>query len=78
MVCLMVYDVIKAHREYINKDFTKMAFLWHGPLPSPTGPPLLPLSPQNPLDHLSAFIRPYKLHFGDLDLHGPSAHFFLV
>jgi hypothetical protein len=55
-----------------------MAFLCHGPLPSPAGPPLLPLSTQNPLDHVRAFIRPYKLYFGDLDLHGPSIIFFLV
>jgi hypothetical protein len=45
----------------------------------PTRPPLLPLSPQNPLDHVSAFIRrPWNLYFGDLDLHGPSAKFSLV
>jgi hypothetical protein len=52
-----------------------MAFLCHGP--SPTGPPLLPLSTKNPLDHVSAVIRPKKLYFGDLDLHGTSANFFL-
>ena len=52
-----------------------MTFLCHGPLNSPTGPPLLPLSPQNPLDHVSAFIRPLKLYFGDLGLYGPSVIF---
>jgi hypothetical protein len=55
-----------------------MEFLSHGPLHSPTGPALLPLSLQNQLDHVSAFIRPYILNFGDLDLHGPSVIFFLV
>jgi hypothetical protein len=29
-------------------------------------------------DHVSAFIRPYKLYFGDLDLHGPSVIFSLM
>jgi hypothetical protein len=55
----MGYDMIKAHREYIHLKMTKMAFLCHGPLPSPTGPPLLPLSPQkNMLNHVNAFISP--------------------
>ena len=55
-----------------------MAFLCHGPLPSSTGLPFLPLSPQNPLDHVRAFIKLENLYFGDLDLHSPSAIFFLV
>ena len=34
------------------------AFLCHGPLPFPTIPPLLLVSPQNMLDHATAFIMP--------------------
>jgi hypothetical protein len=41
------------------------------PLAFPTISFVLPLSPQNPLDHVSAFIKPWKLYFEDLDLHGP-------
>jgi hypothetical protein len=35
-----------------HEIFIIMAFLCHGALPFPTIPPLLPLSPQNPLDHV--------------------------
>jgi hypothetical protein len=44
----------------------------------PTRPPLLPLSPQTPLDHVSAFISPWSLYLGDLNLHGLFAKFSLV
>ena len=44
----------------------------------PTIPPLLPLSPQNPLDHVTVLIRPLDLFFWDLDLHGHFAIFSLV
>ena len=74
----MGFDMFEAHRENILQKFINMAFLCHGPLPYPTIPPLLLLSPQNPLDHVSAFIRPQNLYFGDLDLHGPSDILFIV
>ena len=38
----------------------------------------LPLSPQSPLDHVTVFIKPWKLCFGDLDLHSPFNIFSLV
>jgi len=38
----------------------------------------LPLSPQNLLDHVSAIMKPWKVYFGDLDLHGPFVQFSLV
>ena len=41
-----------------HKKFIKPSFLSHGPLSFPTIPPLLSLSPQNPLDHVGAIIRP--------------------
>ena len=47
-------------------------------MPFPTIPSLLPLSPQNLLDHVNAFIKPSKLYFGDLDRHGPFAILSLV
>ena len=40
--------------------------------------PLLHLSLQNPLDHVNAFIMPWNVYFGDLDLHGHSDIFSLV
>ena len=47
-------------------------------LPFPTIPPLLPFSPQNQLDHVTAFIKHWKLYFENLNLRGPSAIFLLV
>ena len=44
-------------KKYSLKNNYKGIFC-HGPLPFPTRPPL---SPQNPLDHVSAFIRPLKI-----------------
>jgi hypothetical protein len=40
------------------------------PLPFSIKPPLLPPSPQTPLNHVSGLCRPYNKSFGDLDLHG--------
>ena len=56
----------------------KTTLLYHGPLPFPTRPFILLFSPQNPLDHVSAFIRPTKLYFGNLNLHCLFAIFFLM
>ena len=70
--------VYKAPQKIFHQKNIITAFLCHGPLPFPTRPPLLPFSPQNLLDHVSAFIRHGNLYFGDLDLHGPSAIFSLV
>ena len=47
------------------------AFLCHGPLPFPTKPPFLPLSPQNPLNHASLLIN--YAYFENLDLHHDSS-----
>ena len=35
------------------------------------------LPPQNPLDHISGYCRPWNMSFGDLELHGHFDHFFL-
>ena len=51
---------------------------WQSSTMGPTIPPLLPLSRQNMLDHVNAFIKPWKSYFGDLDLLGPFAIFSLV
>ena len=50
--------VSKAPRKKIHQKYTITMFLCHGPLCFSTIPPLLPLSPQNPLDHVSELCRP--------------------
>ena len=74
LVGRIVYKVLqkKSSKKYYNG------------FPLPWAPPFsyqttaLALSQQNLLDHVSAVIRPWKLYFGDLDLYGPFAIFFLT
>ena len=81
----MGYDVTNVQNGNICNQSTKndslesilKSFLFHGPLPF-AEPPLLHVSPQNPLDNVSAFIMPSNMQFGDLDLHGHFAIFSLV
>jgi hypothetical protein len=48
-----------------------------GPLPFPIRPPLLPPSPQYPLDHVSVSSTPQTMSFRDLNRHGHSTIFSL-
>jgi hypothetical protein len=51
-LCIKNTPKIFALKVYYNN----ISLSWAPPFP--TRPPLLPLSPQNMLDHVSAFIRP--------------------
>ena len=65
--------VCKAQKNFFKKN-NMTTFLCHGPLPFPTIPPLLPLSPQNLLDHVNVLI----MFSRDLHLYDHSAMFSLV
>ena len=58
--------------------FIITTFFYSGPLPFSTRAPLLPLSPQNTLDHVGGYCRSWDMSFGDLELHGHFGVFSLV